>query len=236
MKTTQEQLLVKYWQLTHVTKETIEEFLFSQCKQEISDEQKALFIWIALANNLNPFKREIYAIPFWNTKLWKYDLQPVTGYGVYLQRAQQSGKLNWRKLQIDLDDNKKVIWGKITIHRKDRDYPFEREVLWSEIVQTKKDGSINKNRNDMPEFMTKKTLIAQGMRLCFPEDIWGMPYVDAEIIEADLTENTSSIQALEWTSSNTTQWETINTWLRVFSIKDNYVKKAYTKKEVPTAK
>ena len=40
-----------------VNKETLEDFLFSQCKNDISDEQKSLFIWIALANNLNPFKR-----------------------------------------------------------------------------------------------------------------------------------------------------------------------------------
>jgi hypothetical protein len=91
-----------------VSKETIEEFLFSQCKNEISDEQKALFIGISLAHNLNPFKREIYPIPFWNTKLGKNDMQPVIAYNVFLQRAQASGELDGRSTEIYENDEKKV--------------------------------------------------------------------------------------------------------------------------------
>lgn len=148
----------------------MEDFLFSQCKDEISEEQKALFIGIAMANNLNPFKREIYPIPFWNSKLGKNDMQPVTAYTVYLQKAQASGKLDGWETEIHEKDGK-VTGGKITIHRKDRDHPFTWEVDREEIVQTKKDGMPNKNRTSKPRFMTKKTLIGQGMRLCFPEDI-----------------------------------------------------------------
>ena len=238
----EQQMLVKTWQ-PHVSKETIEEFLFSQCKQEISEEQKALFIGIAHANNLNPFKREIYPIPFWNTKLGKNDMQPVTAYTVYLQRAQQSGKLNGWNIVIHEDESKKVTGGKITIYRKDWDNPFEREVSWSEIVQTKKDGTVNKNWNDKPAFMTKKTLIAQGMRLCFPEDMGGMPYVDAEVIEmeavnpqTDTVPETAESKAPEVIISETPKaiiqsWNlsmnTLQTWLRVLSIKGNYVKKSY---------
>ena len=244
----EQQMLVKTWQ-PHVSKETIEEFLFSQCKQEISDEQKALFIGIAQANNLNPFKREIYPIPFWNTKLGKNDMQPVTAYTVYLQRAQQSGKLNGWNIVIHEDESKKVTGGKITIYRKDWDNPFEREVSWSEIVQTKKDGTVNKNWNDKPAFMTKKTLIAQGMRLCFPEDMGGMPYVDAEVIEMEpVPSNPVNLQVVhsapeiidnktsepikpEATKAIVHSWNLslnkLQTWLRVLSIKGNYVKKSY---------
>lgn len=233
----EQQMLVKTWQ-PHVSKETIEEFLFSQCKQDISDEQKALFIGIAHANNLNPFKREIYPIPFWNTKLGKNDMQPVTAYTVYLQRAQQSGKLNGWNIVIHEDESKKVIGGKITIYRKDWDNPFEREVSWSEIVQTKKDGTVNKNWNDKPAFMTKKTLIAQGMRLCFPEDMGGMPYVDAEVIEMEpvtMSASPVNLQVAETVpeipkaimQSWNISMNKLQTWLRVLSIKGNYVKKSY---------
>lgn len=233
--------LAKTW-YPQVSKETIEDFLFSQCKEDISAEQKALFIWIALANNLNPFKREIYPIPFWNTKLGKTDLQPVTAYTVYLQKAQQTGKLNGWNIQIFEDDHKKVTGGKITIYRKDRDNPFEREVSWNEIVQTKKDGTINKNWNDKPEFMTKKTLIAQGMRLCFPEDMWGMPYVDAEILETETTATQEVVPSLELENKKPNEAVIVNTHqafnsLRVLSIKDSYSRKPYLKKELsPTAK
>lgn len=93
--------------------------------------------------------------------------------------------------------------------------------------------------------MTKKTLIAQGMRLCFPEDMGGMPYVDAEIIDAEPTTIPLSAITQDTVIENTIEspkaimqnpWISMNAWLRVASIKDNYIKKSYTKKEVPTAK
>ncbi|HMY81097.1 MAG TPA: recombinase RecT, partial [Candidatus Absconditabacterales bacterium] len=117
-----------------ISKDTLEDFLFSQCKNEISDEQKALFVGIALANNLNPYKREIYPIPFWNSKLGKNDMQPVTAYTVYLQKAQASGKLDGWETEILEDDDGKVAGGKITIHRKDWNNPFIWEVTRDEIV------------------------------------------------------------------------------------------------------
>ena len=128
------------------------------------------------------------------------------------------------------------------IFRKDWDNPFVREVSWNEIVQTKKDGTVNKNWNDKPEFMTKKTLIAQGMRLCFPEDMGGMPYVDAELYEMDPVPVTPVIDASESVAlpqvtlpkssdptivQSETTHQTLNQGLRVLSIKGNYVKKSY---------
>ena len=186
----EQQMLVKTWQ-PHVSKETIEEFLFSQCKQEISDEQKALFIGIAQANNLNPFKREIYPIPFWNTKLGKNDMQPVTAYTVYLQRAQQSGKLNGWNIVIHEDESKKVTGGKITIYRKDWDNPFEREVSWSEIVQTKKDGTVNKNWNDKPAWPRKH----------WSHKAWGFAFL--KIWEAC---HMSMQRSLKWNQYLAIQW------------------------------
>lgn len=169
-----------------LSKEALEDFLFSQCKNEISDEQKALFIGIALANNLNPYKREIYPIPFWNSKLGKNDMQPVTAYTVYLQKAQASWKLDGWETEIFEEEDGKVTGGKITIHRKDWNNPFVWEVTRDEIVQCKKDWSPNKNWLEKPKFMTKKTLIGQGMRLCFPEDIGWMPYLEEEIRNAQI--------------------------------------------------
>ena len=31
---------------------------------KLNDEQFKLFVWVAKSSNLNPFKREVYAIPF----------------------------------------------------------------------------------------------------------------------------------------------------------------------------
>lgn len=234
--TTKKTALATAWPI--VSKETLEEFLFSQCKNEISDEQKALFIGIATAHQLNPFKREIYPIPFWNTKLGKSDMQPVIAYNVFLQRAQASGELDGWKTEIYENEEKKVTWGKIIIYRKDRSHPFEWEVFREEIVQTKKDGTINKNWLDKPRFMTRKTLIGQGMRLCFPDHLGGLPYLEEEVHGAiiDADKHTTPLlpslpkskeKNLTITDVSVTQ-PTNGWWLRVQSVKKE--------KEVTTAK
>ena len=80
-----------------VTEQTIldyfESFGFSS---SLKPEEKKQFVSIALAYRLNPFKREIYAIPY-NTKNykgeWERKLSIITGYEVYLKRAERCADL-----------------------------------------------------------------------------------------------------------------------------------------------
>ena len=59
---------------------TIQDFLFTT-GTKLSEKQQKLFLQLAIRNQLDPFKREIYAVPFGN------DFNIVTGYQVYIQRA-----------------------------------------------------------------------------------------------------------------------------------------------------
>ena len=145
----------------------------------MTQHEKDYFIETAQAYCLNPFKREIHCVPRWSGN--KQIFAVITGYDVYIKRAERTGKLDG--YGFTSEGKIPTLKGVITIYRKDWSHPFEHEVDFSEIVQRKKDGTINSTWNKMPKFMTKKVAIAQGFRLCFPDELGGMPYTADELAE-----------------------------------------------------
>lgn len=132
-----------------------------------ADEKEIrIALGIVQSLKLNPFTREVHFI--------KYDTNAkmaiVVGYEVYLKRAERTGKLDgWRV--GNTEDGKKSF---VEIHRKDWKTPFYWEVTLSEF--SKKQSTWN----SMPTFMGIKVAIAQGFRLCFPDELGGMPYTQEE--------------------------------------------------------
>ena len=146
-----------------------------------TDKEIDFFINIAKANNLNPFKREIH-ITKYNTNVKQFDgsfktvpvFKIIVGYEVYLKRAERTEKMNGWKCEIvhaEKPENDKAV---ITINRKDWTEPFIWEVTRKEVSKGQATWS------QMPDFMLKKVVIAQGMRLCFPDEMGGMPYIEEE--------------------------------------------------------
>jgi len=137
--------------------------------QKVKPEDAVKFLNICKAYGFNPFKREIYLIPYGN------QANIIVGYEVYLKRAERSGKLAgwrvWTEGSLEKGDLKACI----EIRRKDWDSPFYHEVYFSEYNQN---NTIWKSK---PITMIKKVAIAQGFRLCFPEELGGMPYTKEEI-------------------------------------------------------
>jgi phage recombination protein Bet len=141
---------------------------------QLTDKEKVQFLEISQAFGLNPFKREIYCS--------KYNNQTsiIVGYETYIKRAERSGKLDgWQVItEGKVEDNSlKAI---ITIYRKDRKIPFIHEVYYSEYVQKTREGVVNKFWQKAFT-MTKKVAIAQGFRLCFSDELGGMPYTADEL-------------------------------------------------------
>ena len=134
-----------------------------------TDKELYMFMNISKAYGLNPFKREVHFI--------KYGTNPgqvVVGYETFLKRAEASGQLDgWGVVILDRGTpNERAV---ITIHRKDRTQPFIWEVSRREFDKGQSTWKL------MPEFMLKKVAISQGMRLCFAEQLGGMPYSPEEI-------------------------------------------------------
>lgn len=140
-------------------------------------EKRRQFVEIAQAYQLNPFKREIYCVGY------KENTSIITGYEVYIKRAERTGKLNGWGVEVEGDGQD--LTATITIHRNDWAHPFKHQVFFEEAVQKTKDGNINAIWTKMPKFMLKKVAIAQGFRLCFSDELGGMPYTQDEIGEPE---------------------------------------------------
>jgi len=134
---------------------------------KLPQHQFEQFVDLAVAQNLNPFKREIYAIAYGN------NFNTVTGYEVYLKRADRTDTLDGWKVWTEGTGPEMVA--KILIHRKDRSMPFEWEVEMSEYDQK------NSMWKSKPKTMLKKVVVGQGFRLCFPDEFDGLPYLAEEI-------------------------------------------------------
>jgi len=163
--------------------------------RQLNDSQKKLFVELASAYQLNPFKREIYPIVYKN-KNGGNDISLVTGYEVYIQRANQSGLLdgwtwetegeikyktelrstregkNYQTKTIDKDmSNLKAT---VTIYRKDWKHPFIHSITIDEF--SGESGIWLQS----PKFMLKKTCASQAFRLCFSKELSGIPYTTEE--------------------------------------------------------
>ncbi|MBR6081202.1 MAG: phage recombination protein Bet [Treponema sp.] len=159
---------------------TITEYLDSTgLTNSLMPNEKAMFVNMCRGFGLNPFKREIYCTVYGQGEFRKCSI--VTGFEVYLKRAERTGKLNgWH---VDSTGNVKdgTLSATITIRRKDWAEPFTHTVYYSECVQTNKDGKPNSVWAKQPSYMTKKVAMGQGFRLCFPDELGGMPYTDDEM-------------------------------------------------------
>ena len=156
-----------------VTKETIADYLKSFGLASQLDENETMqFMTIACSFQLNPFKREVYCIPY-KSRDGRKTLSIVIGYEVYLKRAERSGQLSgWKVWVEDTSGVKKAV---IEIHRKDWKTPLRHEVYMSEYKQD------NRMWQQKPLTMLKKVAISSGFRLAFPCECGGMPYSSEEV-------------------------------------------------------
>lgn len=185
-----------------ITEEEVKDYLLGSWTK-LTDNQFKMFRWIAKAFNLNPFKREIYAIPYERNmkdetgkRVKVPDMSLVTWYQVYIDKAMKSWMLDWWNVDIIRKEDWKIEWAKIVIYRKDWKMPFEWFVWIKEFVKLKSDWSPMWSWATMPEFMIKKVAIWQGFRLAFPNELSWMPYLSEEI--TDKKEDIKEEIVMDW--------------------------------------
>lgn len=156
----------------------LEEFLaIANVGQNLPENKRRQFVEIAQAFGLNPFKREIYCVGYGDRT------SIITGYEVYIKRAERSGLLNgW---EVEIGGKMPDMTATIRIWRKDWDKPFTHTVFFEEAAQYTKDNKLNSVWAKQPRFMLRKVAIAQGFRLCFSDELGGMPYTADELPEAE---------------------------------------------------
>lgn len=161
--------------LSIINEETIDDFLFGS-STTLTDNHKMLFKKTALMLQLNPFKREIYAVPYKDYN-GIVQMSLITGYEVYLKRAERSGKLDGWEVWAEGSIKDSNLKARIKIHRKDWKECFKHEVFYVEYVPQK----ITKIWREKPITMIKKVVTAQAFRLTFPDELGGMPYIQEEM-------------------------------------------------------
>jgi phage recombination protein Bet len=180
---------------------------------QLDNKEKTQFVEIAKAYQLNPFKREIYCIAYGQGE--KRKLSIITGYEVYLKRAERTEKLRgwkawtegtyivetstkevptkaggtWKKqVRVPVGDLKAIV----EIRRADWTDPFVHEVYLDEYSQ---DNDMWANK---PRTMLKKVAIAQAFRMCFPDEFGGMPYTQDELSDGQvITHSEDSVEDLK---------------------------------------
>lgn len=135
----------------------------------LPDKYKTMFLELAQAYGLNPFKREIYAVGYGN------NFNVITGYEVYLKRAERTGVFDGYETSWQDDANGNIRSCTCTVYRKDRNHPTKQTVFFTEYVQN---TQIWKNK---PHTMIEKVAIAQAFRKAFPDELGGMPYTAEEV-------------------------------------------------------
>lgn len=176
-----------------ISKEKLIEFLnIAGVASKLTEKERLNFVEIAQAYQLNPFKREIHCVSYGYGENRQTSI--ITGYEVYIKRAERTGLLDGWHPEVTGNIKDGTLQGRVTIYRKDWTHPFVHEVNYEEVVQLRKDGKPNSTWAKMPRFMTKKVAIAQGFRLCFSDELGGMPCTADELPEQEKPQ-TQVIQA-----------------------------------------
>lgn len=152
---------------------------------KLPENQQKMFLEKAVEFQLNPFKREIYAVGYGE------NFSVITGFEVYIKRAIRTGKLDGWNVTVSGKVSDNSLNATITIYRKDWTHPFTHTVYYWECVGKKKDGTPTSMWQKQPVYMTKKVAMSQGFRLCFSDELEGMPYTAEEM--GDIIETTAEL-------------------------------------------
>jgi len=145
----------------------------------ISDSDAYIFLQTAKAFGLNPFKKEIYIVPFGKR------FSAIIDYHVFLSKAKQNPTYLYFEVNLRYDKDKKVdgAWCKIYDKNFGLDDDGKQRFFYHEIdakEYDKEESTWKTKRNTM----LKKTAIRQAHNLCYPELV-GLPPTRDELIDAN---------------------------------------------------
>lgn len=180
-----------------VTKITMEEYCeVTGIGASLSDTEKKAFFAKAIKLNLDPFEKEIHPVPFKKfvgyddkgEKQYKQIMEFITGYQVYLQRAETHPAFGGWYYEVIGD--KSTIGVKVYILRTDRPAPFN---IFPHTVRTCNVKLNTTTWNSNAPFMTMKVAVCQGLRLAFPLLFKDIPYTSDELWNKSMAEESEKL-------------------------------------------
>lgn len=147
----------------------------------LTEQELLQFILICYQSKLNPWKREAYAIKYGDKPF-----QVITGYQVYIERAEKTGLLDWWEVELIEEPIQTLETGKIINpipkplkaifrgKRKDSSKEISFTYWFKEWDQHQAVWSAK------PFFMLEKIAISNSFRRWFPLELGGLPYTTEE--------------------------------------------------------
>jgi phage recombination protein Bet len=164
---------IKKEEVEKVSEKIVMEYINTFITTKLSERETKQFVQTAVACNLNPLKKEIYCVVYGEGSNRKFQI--LTGYEVYLKRAERLMRLNGWNVKTDGTVKGGDLKAVCTIFRKDWTNPFIHEVYFNEY------NSPTPIWKMKPITMIRKVVIAQAFRLAFPLDFEDLPYIEEEI-------------------------------------------------------
>ncbi len=153
-----------------------------------SDDELFYFIAVCNRTGLDPYTRQIYAVPRWNPKLNRNVYVFQTGIDGLRLIAERTGQYAYQEdpYWLDKDNNRYDVWLKdeppaaavVRVHRRGIDKPFVGIAVYKEFCQTDKAGEPIAMWKKMPAHMLAKCAEAGAFRKAFPTETAGLMTTD----------------------------------------------------------
>ena len=133
--------------------------------------------------NLNPFKKEIYAVPFKKAD-GSRSVQAIVGYETYLNRAYSSPRFYRYEKSFSGDGIN------LSIHLKVFD--IQGNLMWESDASIKEFAKMDMTKSKLygmwaqiPKLMLEKCMVVRATRFVVPSVVGDLPYTNEEMLKVD---------------------------------------------------